>query len=159
MPAARPMTRGRWESIQEVISLPTEPPSHTPYRQISTCYPRTYFRTYTYVTTLSSTGTTRPIQEILLQSVTAVCAELRARTAQHAVGVIARICIVGLCITAHDGLALQIPRRTLSRRTGESIATARAIILGLVFRAVRIRSCAELLWVAGASGIAADGRV
>jgi hypothetical protein len=31
MPAARPMTRGRCESIQEVISLPTEPPSHTPF--------------------------------------------------------------------------------------------------------------------------------
>jgi hypothetical protein len=113
----------------------------------------------TYVTTLSPTSTTRPVQEVLLQSVTAVCAKLRARTAQHAVCVIARVRIVGLCITAHDGLALQIPRCTLSRCTSESIATARAIILSLVFRAVRIRSCAELLRVAGASGIAADGRI
>jgi len=65
------------------------------------------------VLTCPSTGTIRTVQKILLQTKTIldsqlIPSEFRACTAEHAITIVTGICIVALCITAHDGLALLI---------------------------------------------------
>ena len=89
----------------------------------------------TYIGTLALAGTAGSVQEILLQAITSR-SKLWACTAEHAVAVVASICIVALSVAAHDGFALHVSARALSTGTRKPVAAAGAVWLCLVFRAV-----------------------
>lgn len=110
----------------------------------------------TYVLACAPSGAAGAVQEVLLQSI-APGSKLWACTAQHAVAVVTSIRIVALSIAAHDGLALHVSARALTRRASESVATVGTIGLCLVFGAIRRGARASFLWIAGADRGAADG--
>lgn len=91
---------------------------------------------FTYVLACTSSGAACAVQKVLLQSV-APSSKLWARAAEHAVAVVTCIRIVALGITSHDRLALHVSARALTRSTRETVAAVRAILLSLVFGAVR----------------------
>lgn len=86
-----------------------------------------------------------------MQAITHVASKLWARTTKHAVAVVAGICIVALSIASHDSLALHVSRRTLPTGAAQSVTTACAILLILVFWAVRAVSGTGLLGIAVAN--------
>ena len=90
----------------------------------------------TYILALTAACARRSIQEVLLQSIANSASKLRASTAQHAITVVASICIVALSIATHDGLALLIPRGALSTSTLQAATAVSSVRLGLVLRAV-----------------------
>lgn len=90
------------------------------------------------------------IQEVLLQTIASVAREFRTGTAHHAVGVIARVCVVALRVAAHDCLALLVAGGALSAGTLQPIPAVLTIRLRLVLRAIRRVTGASLLGVAGA---------
>lgn len=89
------------------------------------------------VLALAAAAACSPVQEVLLQAIADAPSKLRARAAQHTVTVVTSVGVVALSITAHNGLALLIPRSALSASTLQSVTTIRAIGVGLVLRTVR----------------------
>lgn len=109
------------------------------------------------VVATATAGTRRTIQEVLLQSIAHIASKLWTRAAEHAIAVVAGISVVALGIATHDCFALHISRRALPTSTAQPIAAVRAILLVLVFRAVRAASGTCLLGIALANASAADG--
>lgn len=105
----------------------------------------------------SSAGTGRTVQEVLLESITSVCTELRARTAEHAVAVVTSVGVIALSVATHDCLTLLVTRSTLAAGTGQATTAAFAVGLVLISGAVRSVTSASLLRVARAFAGAADG--
>ena len=96
------------------------------------------------------------VEEVLLQAVADVGAELGRAAGDDARGGVAGVGVVALGVAAHDRLALLVSRRALAAGTLQAIAAVVSIRLCVVIRTVRCVAGALLFGIAGTRTCPAD---